>query len=167
SSRARRGLDFKQLFEIKKLKDREGNESDHREDLVEQLGEDRIEAITVAIMTGGTYTLRKEDDPLGPDHVYEFNFSKLNGGPDDLVLGLAAVEKVFRMVPDPQATKDDKIIVDSKIDDILASCWNQYKDYCSQMTPHPDSKRTEYRYYGGIKEDEQYDDLTMMLIRRK
>ncbi|MBN2874087.1 MAG: SpoIIE family protein phosphatase, partial [Spirochaetales bacterium] len=29
SSRARRGLDFKQLFEIKKLKDREGNESDH------------------------------------------------------------------------------------------------------------------------------------------
>ena len=33
--------------------------------------------------------------------------------------------------------------------------------------PHPDPKHTEYLYYGRLKEDDQYDDLTMMLIRRK
>jgi hypothetical protein len=167
SSRARRGPDFKQLFEDKKIVDREGNESTHREALVEQLGEDRIKAATEAIMSRGTFSFTKEDDPLGSDLSYDFDFSRLDASPEDLVLGLAAVEKVFRLVPDPDVTEKDQVIVDTKIDAILAKCWLQYDRFCADRRPHPDPKRTEYQYYGRLKEDAQYDDLTMMLIRRK
>ncbi len=167
SSRARRGRDFKQLFEDKTMRDREGNESTHREALVEQLGEERIKAATEAIMSRSTYSFVKQDDPLGSDLSYDFDFSKLDGSPEDLVLGLAAIEKVFRLVPDPEATEKDQVIVDTKIDAILAKCWGQYNRFCSDRRAHPDPRRTEYRYYGRLKEDDQYDDLTMMLIRRK
>jgi len=167
SSRARRGPDFKQLFEVKKIRDREGNETDHREAMVEQLGEERIKEITEAIMTKGSYSLRKEGDPLGDGASYDFDFSALDAGANDLVMGLAAVEKVFRLIPDPQAGPDDKVIVDSKIDEVLMKCWKQYARFCHDKRPHPDPRRKEYLYYGHIKEDEQYDDLTMMLIRRK
>jgi len=167
SSRARRGQDFKQLFEFKQIKDNEGKISEHREDLVEQLGEDRIKVITEAIMSKGTYSLKKQDDPLGTETSYDFDFSSLEATASDLVLGLAAVEKVFRIVPDPGATEDDKVIVDTLIDNLLKKCWKQYDTYCSINTAHPDPKKLEYRYYGKLKEDEQYDDLTMMLIRRK
>ena len=167
SSRARRGPDFKQLFEDRKMVDHDGNESTHRAALVEQLGEDRLKAATEAIMSRSTYSFTKEDDPLGPDVSYDFDFSKLDASSEDLVLGLAAVEKVFRLVPDPEATEKDQVIVDTKIDAILAKCWLQYDRFCTDRRPHPDPKRTEYRYYGRLKEDDQYDDLTMMLIKRK
>ncbi|HRW24068.1 MAG TPA: SpoIIE family protein phosphatase [Spirochaetia bacterium] len=167
SSRAMRGPDFKPLYRVQKLRDRDGNESEHREAQVEQLGEERIKAVTEAIMSRGSYSLRKEGDPLGPDAAYDFDFSTLDAGPDDLVLGIAAVEKVFRIIPDPTAGADDKVIVDARIDEVLAKCWKQYARFCRDRQPHPDPRRKEYLYYGHLKEDEQYDDLTMMLIRRK
>ena len=166
ASRARRGRDFRQLVEMKKVRDADGGERDHSESLVEQLGEDRIRDIVRAAMSRGTFVLRKEDDPLGPDAIWEFDFSTLEGTPRDMVLALAAVEKVFRMVPDPAAGDDDLVIVDAKIDDILSRTLRQYKKYCADKRPHPDPRRTEYVYYAHLKEDEQYDDLTMMVIRR-
>jgi len=167
SSRARRGPDFKQLFEDKIVVDQEGKETKHHEDLVEQLDEDRIKAITEAIMSRGTYTLVKQDDPLGAGFTYDFDFSSLEPSPESMVLGLASVEKVFRLVPDPTATTDDRVIVDTKIDALLAQCWKQYSRFCSDRHPHPDPKRVEYQYYYRLKEDDQYDDLTMMVIQRK
>ena len=166
SSRARRGRDFRQLFEMVEIKDAEGKINKHREDLVEQLGEDRIKELTIAIMTKSTYTLRKQDDPLGPENTFDFDFSALEGTSEDLVIGLAAAEKVLRIVPDPSATPSDLIIVDSKIDDLLSRCWKQYPRYCAIKQDHTDPRSKEYRFYGRLREDEQYDALTMMLIRR-
>jgi len=77
------------------------------------------------------------------------------------------VEKVFRIIPDPTAGADDRVIVDARIDEVLAKCWKQYARFCHDKQPHPDPRRKEYLYYGHLKEDEQYDDLTMMLIKRK
>ncbi|PKL09517.1 MAG: hypothetical protein CVV51_03295 [Spirochaetae bacterium HGW-Spirochaetae-7] len=167
SSRARRGRDFKQLVEIIEGTDNNGKKTEHSEPLVEQLEEERIKEITEAIMTRGTYTMTKLDDPLGPDMRYDFDFSPLEASPEDLVMSLAAVEKVFRLVPDPEATMDDKVVVDQKIDGVLAKCWKQYPRFCSNRQALPDARIKEYLYYLGLKEDEQYDDLTMMLIRRK
>ncbi|MBU1081058.1 MAG: SpoIIE family protein phosphatase [Spirochaetes bacterium] len=167
STRLMYGPDFKPLFEIKKMRDRDGTETEHKEPMKEQLGEERIKEITEAIMGRRTYSLRKEGDPLGADAAYDFDFSALDAGANDLVMGLAAVEKVFRFLPDPQAGADDKVIVDAKIDEVLSKCWKQYGRFCGDKRPHPDPRRKEYLYYGHLKEDEQYDDLTMMLIRRK
>lgn len=166
SSRARRDANFNPLYETKITEDREGKKSEFREALVEQLGEERIKAITEAIMTKAKYSLHKEDDPLGKGMVYEFDFSSLEPGPENLVMGLAAIEKVFRMIPDPSAGPDNRILVDSKVDAFLSKFWKEYKIYCQDKQAHPDPRRKEYMYYGHLKEDEQYDDLTMLLIRR-
>lgn len=166
SNRARRNPDFSEMYEVKKTKNADGTESSHKEALVEYLGEERIKEIVEAIMKGGRWTLRKEDDPLGPDIRYDFDFSSCAGKPDELVLGLAAVEKVFRMVPDPKATADDMVLVDSKLDAMLERCFVQYSAYCRDKIDHPNPRRTEYKYWRRMKEDDQYDDLTMMVIRR-
>ena len=119
-----------------------------------------------AIKSRGQYTLRKQDDPLGDAMTYDFDFSSFSGSPEELVMGLAAVEKVFRMMPDPRASKEDTIIVDAKIDAILERSFKQYKQFCSIKQPHLDPNRKEYLYYGRMREDEQFDDLTMMIIQR-
>ncbi|HOX91643.1 MAG TPA: SpoIIE family protein phosphatase, partial [Spirochaetales bacterium] len=166
SNRARRNPDFSEMYELKKTKNADGSESAHKEALLEYLGEERLKEIVEAIMQGRRWTLIKENDPLGPDTRYDFDFSSCTGKPDELVLGLASVEKVFRMVPDPHATEDDMVLVDSKLDAMLERCFVQYATYCRDKIDHPNPRRTEYKYWRHMKEDDQYDDLTMMVIRR-
>jgi hypothetical protein len=166
SSRKRRDKSYTILKENKIMRDREGKETIHVEELVEQLEEQRIKELVQTIKSRGKYTLRKLDDPLGDNMSYEFDFSSFTGSPEELVMGLAAVEKVFRMMPDPRASDEDSIIVDAKIDAILERCFKQYKQFCGIKRPHPDPNRKEYLYYGRMREDEQFDDLTMMIIQR-
>ena len=166
SSRKRRDKSYAILKEDKIMRDREGKETIHVEELVEQLEEQRIKEIVEAIKKRGQYTLRKQDDPLGNDMSYDFDFSSFTGSPEELVMGLAAIEKIFRMMPDPRASDEDSIIVDAKIDSILERCFKQYKQFCGIKRPHPDPNRKEYLYYGRMREDEQFDDLTMMIIQR-
>ncbi|HET7839271.1 MAG TPA: histidine kinase, partial [Rectinemataceae bacterium] len=79
------------------------------------------------------------------------------------------VEKVFRMYPDPQATDQDVVLVDEKIDSFLEKHFDQYRLYCSKKRPHldPQHENPGYLLYAGIKEDDQYDDLTILGIMRK
>jgi len=164
SSRARRKLDFTPLTEA--VKDPRTGKV-HEEYLKEQFGEERIKAITEAIYTRSHYVLKRQDDPAGPDEQCTFDFSTCDGSLHDLVIGLAAVEKVFRMIPDPNATDTDTVVVDSLIDDFLVKHFKEYSKYCGDKRPYPDEHITEYRLYGHLKEDEQYDDLTMLSIQRK
>ena len=166
SSRKRRDKNYTILKEDRIMRDKDGKESIHVEELVEQLEEHRITELVQAIKSRGQYTLRKQDDPLGDAMTYDFDFSSFSGSPEELVMGLAAVEKVFRMMPDPRASKEDTIIVDAKIDAILERSFKQYKQFCSIKQPHLDPNRKEYLYYGRMREDEQFDDLTMMIIQR-
>lgn len=166
SSRARRGTDFRQIMEEKVMTDREGKQSVHQEPGVEQLGEERIQAVASAVMQRAKYELRKQDDPLGPDTAYHFDFSSCEGTVEDLVMGIAAVEKVFRMIPDPSANAEDMVLVDARIDRVLKAHFAEYERFCGRQVPHPDPRRTEYLYYTHLKQDDQYDDLTMMVIKR-
>ncbi|MBU0934895.1 MAG: SpoIIE family protein phosphatase, partial [Spirochaetes bacterium] len=166
SSRARRTPDYKQIMERKIMTDREGNETIHMEPGVEQLGEERIQEVAAAVLNSGTYTLVKENDPLGPGTEYHFDFSGASGTVEEVVMGIAAVEKVFRMIPDPNANENDSIMVDAKIDAMLSKHFKEYDLYCSHRKPHPDPRRSEYLFYTHLSEDDQYDDLTMMVIKR-
>lgn len=164
SSRVRRKPDYSAVTEL--IKDpRSGQE--YEEYRKEQFGEDRIKAITEAIYNRSQYILVREDDPQGVGTQYTFDFSSCDGSLHDLVIGLSAVEKVFRMMQDPAATETDTIVVDSLIDDFLEKHFREYTTYFWDKRPHPDPHITEYRIYGHIKEDEQYDDLTMLTIQRK
>ncbi|HBO40119.1 MAG TPA: hypothetical protein DD477_02745 [Spirochaetaceae bacterium] len=167
STRVRRDANFQQLFDKVVEKDKEGKEVVHMEPRVEQLGEERIQAVALAILQRGRFELRKLDDPLGLDTAYHFDFSACAGSTEEVVMGIAAVEKLFRMVPDPAAGKDEAILVDAKIDQMLKRYFLEYSTYCSSQKPFADPRHTEYLYYTNMREDAQYDDLTMMIIQRK
>jgi serine phosphatase RsbU (regulator of sigma subunit) len=130
----------------------------------EELGADRVEAIVNAVMNKQVYTLHKYHNPEGEIDL-QFDFSSCAGTVEEAIMALVSVEKMFRVYRDPAAGADSRVLVDKKIDRFLQGHFRQYRIYCSQTREAPGSEA--YMYYTHVKEDEQYDDLTMIGIHRK
>lgn len=126
---------------------------------------DRVRAIIEAVFRREAFTLKKWHNPEGDAKEYRFDFSRCGGTVEDAVLALVAVEKIFRIYKDPEADGFDKVVADRKVDALLQTCFEQYDEYCLSHQPHPEYK--EYLYWGGLKEDPQYDDLTILGIQKK
>ena len=128
------------------------------------MGNDRVEAIIEAVFARKKFVLKKRQS----DFIYEqmdFDFSSCNGTIEEAVLALISVEKVFRMYKDSSAQPFDCVQVDNKIDTFLSKYFLQYDIYASDKVPHP--IYDEYFYYKQVKEDIQYDDLTILGIARR
>ncbi|MDR0449947.1 MAG: SpoIIE family protein phosphatase [Treponema sp.] len=131
----------------------------------EELGADRVEAIINSVMNRQVYTLRKWHDPEGSGRELNFDFGSCQGTVEELIMALVSVEKIFRCYRDPKADDSSRILMDKKADAFLKSHFLQYRDYCSWPREVPENDA--YIYYTYIKEDEQYDDLTILGIKRK
>jgi hypothetical protein len=130
----------------------------------EELGADRVEAIINAVMNKQVYTLNKYHNPEGEVDL-QFDFSSCAGTVEETIMAMVSVEKIFRVYRDPGAGRDSRVLVDKKIDSFLKAHFRQYRTYCSQSMEAPGSEA--YMYYTHVKEDEQYDDLTIIGIHRK
>ena len=80
-------------------------------------------------------------------------------------MALVSVEKVFRMYKTKNPQMSDRVKVDRKIDDFLHRHFNKYAEYCSDKQ-EIESDPTHV-YYCGVREDPQYDDLTLVAIKKK
>ena len=130
----------------------------------EELGPDRVNAIIEAVFARQKYSLYKWHNPEGDVH-YDFDFTSCHGSIEEAILALVSVEKIFRMYRDPKATEFDRVQVDRNVDAFLDAHFVQYDMYCGNKREHPEY--AEYLYYTHIKEDSQYDDLTILGIRKK
>jgi hypothetical protein len=130
----------------------------------EEMGADRVEAIVNAVMSQQVYTLYKHHNPEG-DIALQFDFRSCAGTVEEAIMAMVSVEKIFRLYRDPQAGEESRVLVDKKVDSFLKEHFRQYRVYCSQTREAPDSEG--YMYYTNVKEDEQYDDLTIIGIHRK
>ena len=131
----------------------------------EELSLKRIHDIVAAVQAGDRYTLERVHSP-DPDEVLTFNFGSCEPTASNATLALMAVEKIFRLYRAPEAGAEQRIAVDKKIDDFLKVHFEQYNLFFGhprQGTPE-DSLYNEYTH---LVEDEQYDDLTMLALRRK
>jgi len=124
----------------------------------------RIHDVIEATLHKQKYTLFKYHDPT-PQKLLSFDFTNCSGDMDQAVMALVSVEKVFRMNADPTAGDDDRIRIDNKIDEFLKKHFDQYREYF--RNPIPDEEFPEYTYYSHLKEDAQYDDLTILGIKKK
>jgi hypothetical protein len=129
----------------------------------EELGIDRIYAVVDAVMKRGIYKLEKYHNPI-PDEELTFDFSTCEGTVRDAVLAMASLDKVFRLNPDPSAGPGDRIRVDVNIDAFLQEHFVEYARYFN--SPVPDEQFPEYVYFPNLKEDDQYDDLTILGVRK-
>ncbi len=130
----------------------------------EEFGIPRINEVVNAVYGKGRYSLQKHHNP-DPDEVLEFDYSTCEGSVKDGVLAMVAAEKVFRMYRPPTAGADDVIVVDSSIDRFLQEHFVQYSLYFD----HRLDKKGDQQIvsFGHLKEDAQYDDLTILGIRKK
>jgi hypothetical protein len=148
------------------LKAGDDHEGNHKKgDDGEVMGIDRIDSLINAIRhKEKRFTLDKSHFPQAAGEI-SFDFSSSDGSVQDTVIGLVSVEKVFRIYKKTETTADDRIIIDKKIDEYLEKHFIQYKQYFTHKVEIPDD--TQYLMYTHLNEDDQYDDLTLLAIRKK
>ncbi|MDR1307298.1 MAG: SpoIIE family protein phosphatase [Treponema sp.] len=131
----------------------------------EEMGADRVFDIINAVMNRQTYTLHKYHNPEGDGSDLKFDFSTCTARVEETIMAMVSVEKMFRMYKNPRATEDNRVLVDKKVDEFLKRHFLQYRTYCLDTRENPGNDA--YMYYTHIQEDDQYDDLTILGIRRK
>jgi hypothetical protein len=131
----------------------------------EEMGPDRVEGIINAVMNRQVLTLHKYHNPEGENHDLTFDFTGCEGKVEETVLAMVSVEKIFRMYKDPKAGDDARVLVDKRIDGFLKKHFLQYRTYCYDTKEAPGNDA--YLYYTRVREDDQYDDLTILGINRK
>jgi hypothetical protein len=145
------------------------NDTPHENHVVgqgdEEMGPDRVQGIIDAVMNKEVYTLHKWHNPEGDDHDLTFDFTNCQGDAEEVIMAMVSVEKMFRCYKNPKATGDDRVLVDKKVDAFLKSHFLQYRAYCSNTRENPGNDA--YMYYTFVHEDDQYDDLTILGIKRK
>jgi serine phosphatase RsbU (regulator of sigma subunit) len=130
----------------------------------EELGKTRVEEIINAVMNRRTYSLYKYHNAEG-EQTLHFDFTACEGTVEEAVTALVSVEKMFRIYKPPSAGKDSRVLVDRKVDEFLKAHFLQYRTYCAKS--NIPGENNAYLYYTHVMEDPQYDDLTIVGIRRK
>jgi len=135
----------------------------------EEMSPERVKEIINAVMSKQIYTLHKfhnpEEDQADERGDLQFDFSTCESRVEDVIMAMVSVEKMFRCYKPPNAGEDSRVLVDKKVDEFLKNHFLQYRRYCSNTRECPENPA--YMYYTHIKEDEQYDDLTILGIKRK
>jgi serine phosphatase RsbU (regulator of sigma subunit) len=128
----------------------------------EECGGQRMNEIIHAVMHKSGYKLYKYHNPEGEISL-DFDYSACGANPEDMIMAMISAEKLFRLYKNP-ATPATRVLVDQKVDAFLKSHFTQYSTYIPAVIP---SETTGYVYYIGVQEDEQYDDLTILGVKRK
>jgi hypothetical protein len=130
----------------------------------EEMTPERVRDIINAVMAGEVYTLTKYHNPEGEVEL-QFDFSTCEGRVEDVIMAMVSVEKMFRCYKPANANEEHRVLVDKKVDEFLKDHFLQYRRYCAHTREYPDNPA--YMYYTHVMEDEQYDDLTILGIKRK
>ncbi|MDC7225572.1 MAG: SpoIIE family protein phosphatase [Spirochaetales bacterium] len=130
----------------------------------EEFGVPRIQTLINTLMAKERYALYKYHNPLGEEYLY-FDFTETEGSIEEVVMAAVSVERVFRLYPDPTAGPDDRVEIDKAIVAFLKTHFESYNDYFS----HPLEGKPEDPFiaFSHLRQDEQYDDLTILGINKK
>jgi serine phosphatase RsbU (regulator of sigma subunit) len=131
-------------------------------DKEEAFGEGRIDDIVNAVFNKRLYTLVREQNPVSGEQLV-FDFSSCTGTAKEAVHALLAVEKVYRMVPDPRLGKESTVKMESFLAVFLKEHFLQYARYF----PHVAEEAKGFTTFSHAQEEEQYDDLTILVVKRK
>lgn len=132
----------------------------------------RMVQVIEQAMKRSSYTLRRYR-PLEPDETLRFDYKGLSPTAENLVLSVMAVEKVFRLTRAPAGADPEPVQVDAKLCAFLEERFSAFRAYFSNELvgeDRPDAEegvRDEYRYFAGLLEEIQADDLTILAIRKK
>lgn len=130
----------------------------------EELSVERLHAIINTVFNRGMYKLEKYHNP-NPDVEIDFDFTHCEPTVENAVLAVIAVERMFRIFKHPDANQNDVIFVDKRIDQFLKEHLVQYNLFFAN--PLETSEESNYSKFSHLKEDSQYDDLTIIGIKKE
>ena len=130
----------------------------------EEFSLQRMQDMINTLKEGGRYKLEKFRNPVVDEKLY-FNFSGCTGSIEEIVLACISVERIFRLYRTPQTGVDDRIIVDKAIVAFLKEHFEGWGEYFGH--PLPASEEDQYITFTHLKEDVQFDDLTILGINKK
>ena len=146
----------------------------------EEFSNERVHEIVTAAATRGKYSLTRLMNP-DENEALDFDFSTCRDPIRDTVLAVVAIERIFRMYADPSAGSDDRVKVDRIVHDFLKEHFVQYNRYFGHYVDKSvegsseggenegapiTHANEEYLEFSHIKEDEQFDDITMLVVGR-
>ncbi|MFI5367581.1 MAG: SpoIIE family protein phosphatase, partial [Spirochaetia bacterium] len=130
----------------------------------EDFGKDRMDDFITGVFHKSRVRLIRNHNPI-PNEELEFDFSSCSGTVKEAVLAVVSAEKLFRLVLAASAGDGNRVSVDAKIDAFLKKHFLQYERYFShKLEAQPDDP---YAHFSHLLEDEQRDDLTILVVRRK
>jgi hypothetical protein len=130
----------------------------------EDFGKERMDDFITGVFHTSRVKLVRHHNPI-PNEELEFDFSGCEGTVKEAVLAVVSAEKLFRLVLAPTAGDGNRVSVDAKIDAFLKKHFLQYARYFShRVEGQPDDP---YAHFSHLLEDEQRDDLTILVVRRK
>ncbi len=137
----------------------------------EEFSTARMARIVEEVQAQGSFRLRRvRSHDLSEELV--FSYRGLEPTAQNTVLAIMAAEKVFRLVPD--LSVNEPVRVDREIDNFLQHHFSAYRRYFGHPVPddeRPDaagtSPRGEYVYYTHLREEDQADDLTILVVRKQ
>lgn len=137
----------------------------------EEFSTQRMVRIIEEVQTQGSFQLSRVRS-RDPSEQLVFSYRGVEPTARNCVLAVMAAEKVFRLVPDTSV--DEPIAVDREVDEFLREHFSAYRRYFSYPVPdaeRPDASeefaRDEYVYYTHLRQEQQADDLTILVIRKK
>lgn len=130
----------------------------------EEMTPERVTKIIESVFERSKYELHKYH-ALDGQADFTFDFSTCEGSAEDAIMALVSVEKIFRMFKPKNAVQSDRIKVDRNIDTFLHQHFNQYAEYCSDKQDVEGDPT--HIYWCGVREDPQYDDLTLVAIKKQ
>jgi serine phosphatase RsbU (regulator of sigma subunit) len=133
----------------------------------EMLGNDRIKEVFESAMNHGSFRLEKAHNPV-PNEQLAFDFSGCEPTAETVVKALVSVEKIWRTYPHPAANENNRIMIDKVVDEFLKKTFSLHSMYYSHPIENPNPEEyPNYNFYTHLMEDDQYDDLTLLAVRKK
>ncbi|MCK5153490.1 MAG: SpoIIE family protein phosphatase, partial [Spirochaetales bacterium] len=130
----------------------------------EEFGVPRMQTIVQAVLNRDKYELFKFHTEYS-DEVYNFDFSACEGTFQEAIIALLAIERVYRLYHDSSSGTGDRISVDGNIMEFMEKHFVEYDRYFSN--PLEKVEDAHSLIFTHLKEDEQFDDLTILALRRK
>ncbi|MCK5197100.1 MAG: SpoIIE family protein phosphatase, partial [Spirochaetales bacterium] len=146
----------------KNIKEKESTHS-HGEDF-EEFGIPRMHDIIKSVINRDKYELYKYHNEYA-DETFTFDFSSCEGTFSEAIFALLAIERIYRLYPNPSAGTGDRISVDTKVLEFMEEHFVQFDRYFHNRLEEMGDE--SYVTFTHTKEDEQFDDLTILGIRRK
>jgi hypothetical protein len=145
------------------LKDGEPHHESHaRGQTSEEFGIPRITGIVNAVFGRSTYRLERHHTVSRED--LEFDFHTCTGTVEEAVLALVCVEKVFRVYRDALTGPGHLVRMELKVDEFLRKHFRSYDELFSHRVD--DGQPGGTVAFARLREETQYDDLTLLVVRR-